>query len=87
MLAMAEPDREVAERDPDAVISDIESTRENLARTIDAITDRVAPANVVRRTLAKVREEAAKPQVQLIAGGVVLAFATVIGIGIWRRHH
>jgi hypothetical protein len=41
----------------------------------------------LRRTLAKVREEAEKPQVQLIAGGVVLAFATVIGIGIWRRHH
>jgi Protein of unknown function (DUF3618) len=87
MLAMAEPDREVAVRDPDAVLSDIESTRENLAQTIDAITDRVAPANVARRTLAKLREEAAKPQVQLIAGGVVLAFATVIGIGIWRRHH
>jgi Protein of unknown function (DUF3618) len=87
MLAMAEPGREVAERDPNAVISDIESTRENLARTIDQITDRVAPANVLRRTLASIREEAAKPQVQLIAGGVVLAFATVIGIGIWRRHH
>jgi Protein of unknown function (DUF3618) len=87
MLAMAEPTREVAERDPDAVLTDIESTRENLARTIDQITDRVAPANVLRRTLAKVREEAEKPQVQLIAGGVVLAFATVIGIGIWRRHH
>jgi hypothetical protein len=87
MLAMAEPTREVAERDPDAVMTDIESTRENLARTIDQITDRVAPANVLRRTLAKVREEAEKPQVQLIAGGVVLAFATVIGIGIWRRHH
>ncbi|HYB86822.1 MAG TPA: DUF3618 domain-containing protein [Streptosporangiaceae bacterium] len=84
---MAEPTKEVAERDPDAVISDIESTRENLARTIDQITDRVAPANVLRRTLASIREEAAKPQVQLIAGGVVLAFATVIGIGIWRRHH
>jgi len=84
---MAEPGREVAERDPNAVISDIESTRENLARTIDQITDRVAPANVLRRTLASLREEAAKPQVQLIAGGVVLAFATVIGIGIWRRHH
>jgi len=84
---MTEPAKEVAVRDPDAVITDIESTRENLARTIDQITDRVAPANVARRTLDKLREQAARPQVQLIAGGVVLAFATVIGIGIWRRHH
>ncbi len=84
---MTEPAKEVAVRDPDAVINDIESTRENLARTIDAITDRVAPANVARRTLDKVREQAARPQVQLIAGGVVLAFATVIGIGMWRRRH
>jgi hypothetical protein len=87
MLAMAEPTREVAERDPDAVMSEIESTRENLARTIDAITHRVAPANLARGALAEVREEAAKPRVQLIAGGVVLAVAAVIAIGIWRRHH
>ncbi len=84
---MTEPAKEVAVRDPDAVITDIESTRENLARTIDQITDRVAPANVARRALDRVREQAARPQVQLIAGGVVLAFATVIGIGMWRRRH
>ena len=84
---MTESAKEVAVRDPDAVITDIESTRENLARTIDQITDRVAPANVARRALDRVREQAARPQVQLIAGGVVLAFATVIGIGMWRRRH
>ena len=82
---MAEADGEVAVRDPDAVVQEIENTRENLARTIDAITDRVSPGNIARRTLAKVREEASRPQVQMVGGAVVLVTAAVIAIGIWRR--
>src|SRR5438874_1627291 len=45
MLAMAEADGEVAVRDPNQVISEIETTRENLARTLDALTERVRPRN------------------------------------------
>ena len=83
---MAEADGEVAVRDPDAVVQDIENTRENLARTIDALTDRVSPGSVARRSLAKVREEVSRrPQVQMVGGAVVLVTAAVIAIGIWRR--
>ena len=43
---MAEANGEVALRDPDDLVKDIERTRENLARTIDTLTERVSPANV-----------------------------------------
>jgi hypothetical protein len=85
MLAMAEADGEVAVRDPDAVVQEIETTRENLARTIDALTERVSPDNVTRRILAKVREEASRPQAQMVGGAVVLVTVAVIAIGMWRR--
>ena len=89
---MAEADSKVSDsqvevRAPDAVISEIERTRENLAQTIDAITDRVSPANIARRTLAKVREQVSRPEVQLVGGAVVVATVAVLAIGMWRRRH
>ena len=52
---MAETDIETSggapdDRAPSALVGEIERTRADLARTIDEITDRVTPANVVRRT-------------------------------------
>ena len=89
---MAEADSKVSDsqvevRAPSQVISEIERTRENLAQTIDAITDRVSPANIARRTLAKVREQVSRPEVQLVGGAVVLATVAVLAIGMWRRRH
>jgi hypothetical protein len=85
MLAMAEADGEVAVRDPNKVISEIESTRENLARTIDALTERVNPGNVARRSLERVREQVARPEVQLAGGAVILVTAAVVAYSLWRR--
>ena len=89
---MAEADSKVSDsqvevRAPNDVISEIERTRENLAQTIDAITDRVSPANIARRTLAKVREQVSRPEVQLVGGAVVVATVAVLAIGVWRRRH
>ena len=67
---MAEADGEVAVRDPNQVISEIETTRENLARTIDALTERVSPGNVARQTMTEVREQLSRPQVRLAGGAV-----------------
>ena len=83
---MAEADGEVAVRDPNQVISEIESTRENLARTIDALTERVSPGNVARRYLDRVREQIARPEVQLVGGAMVLVTAAVVTYSLWRRH-
>ena len=46
---MAEANREVAVRDPDALVTEIERTRENLARTVDQLADRLSPANLAHR--------------------------------------
>jgi hypothetical protein len=93
MRAMAEPDGTVevqgtvavrgavAKQDPDAIVAEIERTRENLAQTIDELADRVSPANNVRRLKDRLAEQAARPEVQLAAAAVGLA---VLGITIYR---
>jgi len=82
---MAEADGEVAVRDPNQVISEIETTRENLARTIDALTERVSPGNVARHTLGEVREQFSRPPVRLAAGAAILITVAAVGFALWRR--
>ncbi|MCW2902124.1 MAG: hypothetical protein JWO67_4389 [Streptosporangiaceae bacterium] len=45
-------------RDPGVLEREIERTREELAQTIDALTDRLNPKNAARRGIARVKEEA-----------------------------
>jgi hypothetical protein len=75
---MAEANGEVALRDPDALVKEIERTRENLARTIDTIAERVSPANVARRGLARVLDQVSRPEVQIAAGATVVAIAGLV---------
>src|ERR1035438_4903251 len=67
-ILMADGDGAVATRDPDALVKEIERTRENLARTIDSLTERVSPANAARRVATRAREQAARPEVRRAAG-------------------
>ena len=69
---------------PSALVSEIERTRADLARTIDEIADRVSPANVARRTAdaAKERLNQIDP---LIGGAVALAAVSVTCYFIWRK--
>ncbi len=84
---MAEANDTVATRDPDALVKEIERTRESLARTVDELADRVSPANVAHRALDRVREQLQRPEAR-IAGGA-LAALTVIGVAAYlvRRRH
>lgn len=85
---MAEANGEVAIRDPDALVTQIERTRESLARTIDQLADRVSPANMANRALDRAREQLERPEAR-IAGGAVAALA-VLGVAVFlirRRHH
>ncbi|ACY99389.1 MULTISPECIES: DUF3618 domain-containing protein [Thermomonospora] len=43
--------------DPEALEKEIERTREELARTIDEIVDRVNPRNVAQRGVTRLKEE------------------------------
>lgn len=82
---MAEPKGEVAVRDSGEVMSEIERTRENLASTIDALTERVSPGNVARLGLGELREQASRPQVRMAAGAVALVTVAVVAFALWRR--
>ena len=82
---MADTDTAPTAQDPDTLVTEIERTRANLARTIDAIADRVSPANNARRVMARVREQASKidPRYAAAAGAVVVVGTTALLL--WRR--
>ena len=82
MLAMAEGNGEVALRDPDDLVKEIERTRENLAQTIDTLTERVSPANLAKRAMTLAREQASRPEVQFGAAAVTLVTLALL---LWRR--
>ena len=71
----------VAKRDPDAIVAEIERTRDDLTRTIDILAEKVSPANNVRKLKERLAEQAARPDVQLAAAAIGLA---VIGLAIYR---
>jgi hypothetical protein len=75
----------VAKRDSDAIVAEIERTRQNLARTIDSLADRVSPANNVRRLREQATEQLARPEVQLAGAAVALALVGVTIYRIWGR--
>jgi hypothetical protein len=75
----------VAKRDSDEIVAEIERTRQNLARTIDSLADRVSPANNVRRLRERTAEEMSRPEVQLAIAAVVLAATGIAIYRIWGR--
>lgn len=81
---MAETDIETAKLPPDTLVGEIERTRADLARTIDAIADRVAPGNVARRTADRARERLSQVD-PLIGGAVALAAVSITCYVIWRK--
>jgi Protein of unknown function (DUF3618) len=46
-------------RDPAAIEREIERTRDELARSIDLLAERLSPKRVTQQSIAKVKEEAA----------------------------
>ena len=82
---MSEANGEVAVRDPDQLVKQIERTRQNLARTIDTLAERVSPANVAKRAMSKVLDQASRPEVQ-IGAAAVTAIAMGLLVWRWRRH-
>ena len=84
---MAEANREVAARDPDALVTEIDRTRGDLARTIDQLADRLSPANVTRRALDRARGDFQRPEARMVGGAV--AALVVLGVAVYliRRRH
>ena len=76
----------IAKGDPDVLVAQIERTREDLARTIDTLAERVSPAGNVRMLRAKLAEQVAKPEVQLGAAAVGAAVIGLAVLRMWARH-
>jgi hypothetical protein len=85
---MADADTESKPVDPDALVADIDRTREQLASTIDAISDRVSPKKNVERAMEQVRERVGKID-PIMAGAAAAAIAVGITalILLRRRRH
>ena len=81
---MADTDIESSKLPPDVLVTQIESTRADLARTIDEIADRVSPGNVARRTTERVKERISQID-PLVGGAVALAAVSITCFVIWRR--
>ncbi len=71
--------------DPDAIVAQIERTRENLAQTIDTLADRVSPSGNARRLRERALETAGRPEVRLAAVAVGLAVVGIAVLRIWGR--
>jgi hypothetical protein len=77
---MADAETDAKPVDQDALVADIEQTRLQLARTIDAIADRVSPQKNLSRALEQVRQRGSRvdPLIVGAAVGAVLVSVTVV---------
>jgi hypothetical protein len=71
---MADPETESKPVDQDALVADIDRTRAELARTIDAISDRVSPKKNVDRVVDQIRQRVSQID-PLMAGAAAAAIA------------
>jgi len=76
---MADAETESKPVDEDTLVADIDRTRTELARTIDAISDRVSPKRNVQRAADRLRERAG--HVDPVVAGVVTA-VVVVGVTV-----
>jgi anti-sigma factor RsiW len=75
----------VQRRDADAIVAEIEQTRDSLARTIDTLAGRVSPANAARRLREQAAGQLAKPRVQLGVAAAGVAVAGLLALRIFGR--
>ena len=65
--------------DQDTLVADIDRTRSDLARTIDAISDRVSPKRNAERAVDRLRKRVSRID-PVVAGAAVAA--VVVGVGV-----
>ena len=84
-MADADADTDAKPLDQRALVADIDRTRAELARTIDAISDRVSPKKNVDRAMEQVRQRTAQVD-PLMAGAAAAAIILgVTALFLWRR--
>jgi Protein of unknown function (DUF3618) len=76
---MADAEIDAKPVNQDELVADIDRTRAELARTIDAIADRVSPKKNVHRAMEEVRQRASRID-PLMAGAA--AAAVVVSVSV-----
>jgi hypothetical protein len=85
---MADAEIEPKPVDQDTLVADIDRTRSDLARTIDAIADRVSPKKNVDRAMGQVRRRVSQiDPVMAGAAAAAVAVGVVALILLRRRKH
>jgi len=82
---MADADLEPKPVNQDALVADIDRTRDQLAHTIDAISDRVSPKKSAQRAVDRIRTRLSQVDPIMVgaaAGAVVIGVTVLI---LWRR--
>jgi hypothetical protein len=82
---MADADTESKSVNQETLVADIDRTRAELARTIDAISDRVSPKKNVERARLELRERAGQID-PLMAGAATAAIVVSVTILLLLRH-
>ena len=73
---------------PAEIEAEIEATRVRLAGTVDAISERVRPANVARRAVASARSQVVEPDGRPRTARIAVLGAAALGavaLLAWRR--
>lgn len=85
---MADAETESKPVDQDELVADIDRTRADLARTIDAISDRVSPKKNAERVMVQVRARISQidPVMAGAAAGAVVIGVTVLLLLRRRKH-
>lgn len=69
-------------RSTDAIQRDIERTRDQLSRTLDELSTRVAPAALADEAKGRVQTVLADPKVQMILGGVAAGVVLLVAVSV-----
>ena len=74
--------------DPDAIRADIEATREQLGRTVDELSHRLAVPARAKEGVARARDTAVETYREsppVVLGAAAVLVALVVGMVIWRK--
>jgi hypothetical protein len=82
---MADAETDAKPVDQDALVADIDRTRAELARTIDAISDRVSPKKNVDRALEQFRQRAGQVDPLMVGAAAAAVLVSVTVIFLVRR--
>jgi hypothetical protein len=82
---MADAETDAKPVDQNALVADIDRTRAELARTIDAISDRVSPKKNMHRAMEQIRQRASQVDPLLAGAAAAAVLISVTAIFVVRR--